>query len=80
MRKTYPRAVALTVGTAMMLINGVVYAWSIYSVPFSEGFGWSSAQLGDCFTVMLGSFCLGGVIGGADANRFGIGISVPAGG
>ena len=60
MRKTYPRAVALTVGTAMMLINGVVYAWSIYSVPFSEGFGWSSAQLGVCFTVMLGSFCLGG--------------------
>lgn len=52
MRKTYPRAVALTVGTAMMLINGVVYAWSIYSVPFSEGFGWSSAQLGVCFTVM----------------------------
>lgn len=80
MRKTYPRAVALTVGTAMMLINGVVYAWSIYSVPFSEGFGWSSAQLGVCFTVMLGSFCLGGVIGGAVANRFGIGFSVPAGG
>ena len=43
MVKSYSRVTALVAGTAMMLINGVVYAWSIYSVPFRDGFGWSSA-------------------------------------
>lgn len=78
--RSCPRAVALAAGTAMMLVIGVIYAWSIYSVPFSEGFGWSSAQLGLCFTVMLGSFCLGGVAGGTAAARLGVGVSIPAGG
>lgn len=80
MVKSYSRVTALVAGTAMMLINGVVYAWSIYSVPFRDGFGWSSTQLGVCFTVMLGTFCLGGVIGGMIANRAGVGFTIPAGG
>ena len=80
MKKSFSRGTALVAGTAMLLINGVVYAWSIYSSPFVEGFGWSSAKLGVCFTVMLGSFCLGGVIGGAVANWRGVRVSVPAGG
>lgn len=80
MVKTYSRVTALVAGTAMMLINGVVYAWSIYSVPFRDGFGWSSTQLGVCFTVMLGSFCLGGIIGAMIANRKGVGFTIPAGG
>ena len=33
--RAYSRSVALAVGTLMMLISGVIYAWSIYSVPFS---------------------------------------------
>ena len=57
-KKTFSRTTALIAGTAMLLINGVIYAWSIYSMPFGAGFGWSSAQLGACFTVMLASFCL----------------------
>lgn len=80
MVKSFSRVTALVAGTAMMLINGVVYAWSIYSVPFRDGFGWSSTQLGVCFTVMLGTFCLGGVIGGMIANRAGVGFTIPAGG
>ena len=54
-KKTFSRTTALIAGTAMLLINGVIYAWSIYSMPFGAGFGWSSAQLGACFTVMLAS-------------------------
>ncbi len=80
MKKTYSRTTALVAGTAVMLINGVIYAWSIYSTPFAAGFGWTSAQLGMCFTVMLACFCLGGVIGGALASRLGVGFTVPAGG
>lgn len=79
-KKTFSRTTALIAGTAMLLINGVIYAWSIYSMPFGAGFGWSSAQLGACFTVMLASFCLGGVFGGAVANRRGVRISIPIGG
>ena len=79
-KKTFSRTTALIAGTAMLLINGVIYAWSIYSMPFGAGFGWSSAQLGACFTVMLTSFCLGGVFGGAVANRRGVRVSIPIGG
>lgn len=79
-KKTFSRTTALIAGTAMLLINGVIYAWSIYSMPFGAGFGWSSAQLGACFTVMLASFCLGGVFGGAVANRRGVRVSIPIGG
>ena len=79
-KKTFSRTTALIAGTAMLLINGVIYAWSIYSMPFGAGFGWSSAQLGACFTVMLASFCLGGVFGGAAANRRGVRVSIPIGG
>ena len=80
MHKTFSRTTALAAGTIIMLINGVIYAWSIYSVPFGAGFGWDSAQLGMCFTIMLACFCLGGVIGGAIAARLGVGFSIPAGG
>ena len=80
MRRTYTRTAALVAGTAVMLINGVIYAWSIYSTPFGEGFGWTSAQLGLCFTIMLACFCLGGVAGGAAAGAFGVGFTIPAGG
>lgn len=79
-KKTFSRTTVLIAGTAMLLINGVIYAWSIYSMPFGAGFGWSSAQLGACFTVMLASFCLGGVFGGAVANRRGVRVSIPIGG
>lgn len=79
-KKAFSRTTALIAGTAMLLINGVIYAWSIYSMPFGAGFGWSSAQLGACFTVMLASFCLGGVFGGAVANRRGVRVSIPIGG
>lgn len=80
MNKPFSRTTALVAGTIIMLINGVIYAWSIYSIPFGQGFGWTSAQLGMCFTIMLACFCLGGVIGGAFAARWGVGFSIPAGG
>ncbi len=80
MRKNFSRTTALAAGTIVMLINGVIYAWSIYSVPFGAGFGWDNAQLGMCFTIMLACFCLGGVGGGAIAAKLGVGFSIPVGG
>lgn len=80
MKKSFSRGTALVAGTAMLLINGVVYAWSIYSSPFVEGFGWSSSKTRRLLHGHAGSFCLGGVIGGAVANWKGVRVSVPAGG
>ncbi|HBR08714.1 MAG TPA: hypothetical protein DD735_07455 [Clostridiales bacterium] len=80
MEKAYSRVTALASGTAMLLVNGLIYAWSIFSVPFSEQFGWSSAILGLCFTVILISFCFGGLLGGLITGRWGAGVSIPLGG
>lgn len=80
MKKTYSRTTALIAGTAMLLVNGLIYAWSIYSGPLSEEFGWTSAQLGMCFTIILASFCIGGIIGGNLTAKKGIGVSIPLGG
>jgi OFA family oxalate/formate antiporter-like MFS transporter len=80
MKKTYSRVTALIAGSAMLLVNGLIYAWSIYSGPLSEEFGWTSAQLGMCFTVILASFCIGGLIGGSLTAKKGIGVTIPLGG
>lgn len=80
MKKTYSRVTALIAGTAMLLVNGLIYAWSIFSGPFSQQFGWTSTALGLCFTVILTSFCIGGIIGGAVTAKKGVGTSIPIGG
>ena len=69
MKKAYSRSVSLAAGFIIMLCYGLLYAWSIYSSPLSEQFGWTSALLGTCFTVILTSFCLGGVLGSILTKR-----------
>ena len=80
MNKPISRGVALAVGTLVLFINGIVYAWSIYSAPFSENFGWTSAQLGVCFTIVLIMFCVGGLVGSMATQRFGSGRTITLGG
>jgi len=53
----------LAAGLIMFLFTGTVYAWSILSVPLSDAFGWTSAQLGLNFTITLACFCLGSLVG-----------------
>lgn len=69
MEKTCSRSVSLAAGFIIMLCYGLLYAWSIYSSPLGEQFGWTSALLGTCFTVILISFCLGGVLGSILTKR-----------
>ena len=80
MHKPISRGVALAVGTLVLFINGIVYAWSIYSAPFSENFGWTSVQLGICFTVVLIMFCVGGLVGSMATQKFGSGRTITLGG
>lgn len=48
-----PRAAILAAGCIMFLFTGTIYAWSILSSPFPVEFGWTSAQLGLNFTIVM---------------------------
>ena len=78
--KCLERGAALAVGTLILFFVGIVYAWSIYSTPFSAEFGWSSARLGVCFTLIISAFCLGGVLGSSLSAKLGSGRSISVGG
>lgn len=72
MKKSCSRSVSLIAGLLLMLCFGLIYAWSIYSGPLSAEFGWTSAQLGLCFTVIMMAFCLGGILGSVLVRRLGV--------
>lgn len=61
----------LALGTALLLLVGVVYAWSILSAPLAGAFGWNSRELSLNFTVMMSFFCLSGILGGWLCGRTG---------
>ncbi len=65
------RAVYLAVGIFAMLFSGVLYAWSILKVPFSEQFGWSESALALNFTLTMTFFCLGAFAGSLICKRIG---------
>lgn len=56
-------------GVVVLLLAGLVYAWSVLSSPIGAYFAeWSKAQLSLTFTICMGFFCVGGFLGGL-ANR-----------
>ena len=61
----------LAAGTALLLLVGIVYAWSILSAPLGPAFGWNSRDLSLNFTVMMSFFCLSGILGGVLCGRTG---------
>lgn len=53
------------VGTMVLLLAGLVYAWSIFSRPIGREFPqWSVGNLSMVFTVCLFCFCAGGLLAG----------------
>ncbi|GHU64286.1 MFS transporter [Clostridia bacterium] len=54
----------LVAGVIMMLLAGIIYAWSILKVPLAAEFGWDSAGLGLNFTITMCGFVIGGILGG----------------
>ncbi len=70
------RRIYLMTGVIAMLFSGVLYAWSILKVPFSEGFGWAPSSLALNFTITMTFFCLGAFFGSLINKRAGVRISL----
>lgn len=70
------RGSILAMGVLMFLFTGTIYAWSILSSPFPTEFGWSSAQLGLNFTLVMACFCTGGLVGSFITKRWSARITV----
>lgn len=62
------RWLSLAVGTLMMIILGLVYAWSVFVVPLELEFGWDRAQTSLTFTICMIFFVLGLIASGFLSN------------
>lgn len=59
------RWIYAAVGVLVLLFAGIIYAWSIMSLPIAGDYShWSKFQLSITFTIAMSAFCLGGLLGG----------------
>jgi len=64
MNQSAKRYGILVIGTLVLLFLGMIYAWSNFSNPLEQHFGWVRSQTSNVFTLSLVTFCLGGLCGG----------------
>lgn len=57
------RWLRLAAGVVMFVFAGIIYAWSILKAPLASELNWDNAQLGLNFTITMGFFCIGGIVG-----------------
>lgn len=63
--KNLNRWTYLVVGVFAMLLAGLIYAWSVLSIPIAkENPQWSKGSLALVFTICMSCFCLGGLLAG----------------
>ena len=68
--KQLNRWVYAIVGVIVLLIAGLVYAWSVLSTPIAAEFtGWTKAQLSLTFTLVMILFCIGSLLCGLLAGK-----------
>ena len=61
----------LAVGVFAMLFAGVLYAWSILKSPLVAEFAWKASDLALNFTLAMGFFCIGGLLGARLSKKAG---------
>lgn len=61
------RWLRLGLGCVILLVAGLIYAWSILNKPLQSSF--DKTQLSFCFTLALCFFCLGGLVSGLISNK-----------
>ena len=74
------RWIYLIAGTIGMLFAGIIYAWSILKGPLNTELGWQPTALSWNFTITMGMFCIGGIVGSLLSKKIGVKLSVVIGG
>lgn len=65
------------VGTIILLLAGLVYAWSVIASPLAAYFTeWSQAQLSLTFTICMSFFCFGGLAGGLTSKKINVKVNM----
>lgn len=68
--KSLNRWVYAVIGVIVLLLAGLVYAWSVISKSIAATFpDWSAAQLSLTFTIVMAMFCVGCLIAGILAKK-----------
>lgn len=68
--KTSNRWMHVVVGIVILLLAGLVYAWSVLQAPIAKAYpDWTKAQLSLTFTITMFCFCIGGFVGGMLQKR-----------
>lgn len=77
MNKKMNRWTYAVVGMIVLLLAGLVYAWSVISSPIAAYFpDWTKAQLSLTFTICMAFFCVGGFVGGLLNGKVNVKICV----
>jgi OFA family oxalate/formate antiporter-like MFS transporter len=70
---TKKRWALLAVSTLLLLVLGLIYAWSIFRKPLNDLFSdWTETNLSFTFTISMVMFCIGGFVGGKLLSRISI--------
>jgi OFA family oxalate/formate antiporter-like MFS transporter len=59
----------LVAGTVLMVLLGLIYAWSIFAAPLEKEFGWTRAETSFTFTVSISFFVIGLIANGFLVKR-----------
>lgn len=78
--KILNRWVIATAGVLMQVALGAVYAWSVFRVPLTKQFGWTTAEVTLTFTISIFVLGIAAFLGGLWQNRVGPRIVALTGG
>lgn len=67
--KSLNRWVYAVIGVVVLLLAGLVYAWSVISASIGANTGWDAAQLSVTFTITMAMFCIGCLLAGIFAKK-----------
>src|SRR5712692_9815249 len=69
--RTQNRWAIATAGVLMQVALGAVYAWSVFRVPLTSQFGWSTSAVTLTFTISIFVLGIAAFFGGLWQNRTG---------